>query len=185
MFYHARGLKYVEYGKVSGFVEEDDLLNSAYKWLSSYCKFFPQVWLSRSSSSITGIRYGKDKILFGFDYIKGFSIDYSEWENLLFVLLNEKCKFSDLEKLVRENFRRINIEDDKENLKGKDRIFPSDNYEYWRDNYLFVEHDQVVVPSLNLKSAKEVICSNEKQKKKLRKMGFIEDRIKVRNVKRN
>ena len=49
--------------------------------------------------------------------------------------------------------------------------------------HLFVENDQVVVPSLNLKSAKEIFCKNEKQKKALRKMGFIEDRIKIKNIK--
>lgn len=174
-------MKYVKYGKVSGFVEEDDLLIPAYKWLSNYCKFFPQIWLSRSSSSITGIRFGKDRVLFGFDYIKGFSINYSEWENVLFVLLNGKYESGDLESLVRENFRRINIEDDMENLEEKDRIFPSRSYKDWRDNYLFVENDQVVVPKLNLKSAKEIICTNEKQN---RKLGFIEDRIRILNIKK-
>jgi len=29
--------------------------------------------------------------------------------------------------------------------------------------YLFVEKDQVVVPSLNLKSAKQIFCQNEKK----------------------
>ena len=49
--------------------------------------------------------------------------------------------------------------------------------------YAFIEKDQVVVPSLNLKSAKQIICRDEKQKKKLRKMGFIEDRIVIKNIK--
>ena len=49
---------------------------------------------------------------------------------------------------------------------------------------LFKDIDQVVVHSLNLKSAKQIIWRNEKQKKTLRKMGFIEDRIKIKNIKR-
>ena len=51
------------------------------------------------------------------------------------------------------------------------------------DAHLFVEKDQVVVPTLNLKAAKRVVCRNERQKKALRKMGFIEDRIQIRNLK--
>ncbi len=43
-------------------------------------------------------------------------------------------------------------------------------------------NDQVVVPKLNLKSAKEIWVRNDRQKKKLRRMGFIEDRIKVRRI---
>jgi hypothetical protein len=30
---------------------------------------------------------------------------------------------------------------------------------------VFIEKDQVVVPSLNLKAAKKIICRDEKQKK--------------------
>jgi len=40
------------------------------------------------------------------------------------------------------------------------------------------------VPSLNLKTAKRIICRNERQKKALRKKGFIEDRIEIRNMPR-
>jgi len=40
------------------------------------------------------------------------------------------------------------------------------------------------VPSTNLKTAKRIICRNERQKKALRKKGFSEDRIEVRNMPR-
>jgi hypothetical protein len=49
---------------------------------------------------------------------------------------------------------------------------------------VFVERDQFVVPSLNLKTARRILCRNERQKKALRRMGFIEDRIEVRNMPR-
>jgi hypothetical protein len=49
--------------------------------------------------------------------------------------------------------------------------------------HLFVKYDQVVVPNLNLKAAKLVICRNEYQKKALRRMGFIEDRLVIRGLK--
>jgi len=41
-----------------------------------------------------------------------------------------------------------------------------------------------VVPSLNLKTARHILCRNERQKKALRQVGFIEDRIEVRKVPR-
>ena len=182
MFYHSRELNHVNYGKVEGFVEEDDWLIPSYKWLGSYCGFYPQVWLSRSSSHITGKKFKKDGVLFGFDYIKGFSIDYSQWEIVINALV-DRTNVRSLEKIIREYFRETNIEDDKGELKGEDRMFQVRDYEDWRDNYLFIENGQVVVPKLNLKSAKEIICNNEKQKRYLRKMGFINNRIKIMNFK--
>lgn len=50
--------------------------------------------------------------------------------------------------------------------------------------HVFVERDQVVVPSLNLKAAGRILCRNERQKKQLRRMGFIEDRIEIRAMPR-
>ena len=50
--------------------------------------------------------------------------------------------------------------------------------------HLFVKHDQVVVPNLNLKAAKLIICRDEHQKKALRRMGFIEDRLVIRGPRR-
>jgi hypothetical protein len=44
---------------------------------------------------------------------------------------------------------------------------------------LFVENDQVVLPSLNLATAKIVYCRTDCHKKELRKMGFYKDRIKM------
>jgi len=57
------------------------------------------------------------------------------------------------------------------------------DFEKFLHKYLFAEVDQVVLPSLNLKAAKKIICRNEKQKKKLLKMGFIEDRVQIKNIK--
>jgi len=47
-------------------------------------------------------------------------------------------------------------------------------------NRAVVEHDRVVVPGLDLKAAKTVVCRSERQKKALRRMGFLEDRIEIR-----
>jgi hypothetical protein len=188
MYYHSRDLKYVKYDKVGAYVTDDNWLIPSYKWLGNYCGFFPQIWLSRSSSYITGKRFDKNQILLGFEYIKGFPLDYDQWHNVLDGVscgncLEETDDFEVLEKRMIDYFKKSNEWDDKEKLEGNDRGFPVRNYEDWRDNYLFVENDQVVVPRLNLKVAKEIICRNEKQKKSLRKMGFIEDRIKIMNIK--
>ena len=115
-------------------------------------------------------------------------MDYSQWENLLFCLLDNNfnnLNLNDLDNKVKENFDKINLDEDKNNFIGNERTFHSKNYEDWKDNYLFVENDQVVISKLNLKIAKEIICRDELQKKKLRKMGFIEDRIKIMNIKKS
>jgi hypothetical protein len=65
----------------------------------------------------------------------------------------------------------------------KDWVDSGCNLDVFLKKYVFIEKDQVVVPSLNLKCAKTIICRNEKQKKALRRMGFIEDRIQIKNIK--
>ena len=68
-------------------------------------------------------------------------------------------------------------------LEILDWIKSDKNLDTYLKDYVFKEVDQIVVPTLNLKAAKKIICRNEKQKKKLRKMGFIEDRISIKNLK--
>lgn len=195
MYYHCRELKYVEYGKVYPAPIEaiDDFMLPAYKWLEKYCCYCPQIWLSRSHSHITGFRNiikkkksqlgnrqrinEQSNILFGFDIIKGFPIDYETWCYILNALINNenitiymesllKCimeEETDIKDPILEKWKSVKTEDE------------------FIKKYLFIENDQVVVPSLNLKAAKKIICRNEKDKKALRRMGFINDRIYIRN----
>ena len=110
MYYHCRELKYVEYGKVypppESILDED--FKKVYKWLGYYCKFYPQVWLSRSHSSITGFKRTNiikkrswvirkrqitkeniNSVLFGFDILPGaFPVSYTYWDLIIFALLN-------------------------------------------------------------------------------------------------
>jgi len=196
MYYHCRPLKYVEYGKIYPpplkFFEDNDKdwLFNAYVWIGYYCGYCPQIWLSRSHMNITGFKnkYSEDDILFAFDIIKGFPVDYDSWCTILNPLIN--CKKHDkiyMDKNIIECFNEM-----LSNYEEGDEI-EDDLLLYWKNNkdfdgllkkFLFVEKDQIVVPSLNLKCAKEVICRNERQKKQLRKMGFIEDRIKIKNIKK-
>ncbi len=189
MFYHARELKYVACDKVGPPPIEtlDSGFAITYEWLGQYCGYWPQVWLSRSHSEITGFRMpGKrnrapDTVLFGFDYIKGFGVDYDIWCSLLTPLANAKSLAEANDAVRRE------IEDMAADPEPADAAI-SKTWRQCRDidivlqRHLFVERDQVVVPSLNLKAAKHIICRTEKQRKARRKMGFIEDRIEIRNL---
>jgi len=200
MYYHCRDLKYVTYGKVFpppvDVVEEDDWLGPAYRWLGYYCGFFPQVWLARSTSAITGFRAsvlrnksGKkdDSVLFGFDIIKGFPVAYDVWEVIMQPLINSKStKKSDLDTAIVKYLDGIIRDERADGCEPEGEMADwvnSDGLQDFLKKHVFVKHDQVVVPSLNLKVAKKIVCRNEHQKKKLRKMGFIEDRIEIRNVK--
>ncbi len=113
--------------------------------------------------------------------MQGFPVNYRPWDYLLSFLLSGKKDqeiAADLDAIVRE------MEAEKEELgevltAWKD----SSGWEDYLKRYVFAECDQVVVPNLNLKSAKSITCRNELQKKKLRRMGFIEDRISIRKIK--
>src|SRR3989338_2247852 len=120
MYQHNRELKYVAYGKVKGNIEGGDLgFQGAYRWLGHYCGFYPQVWLARGQSSITGYKEksGIDVVLFEFDYIKGFDVDYNEWHNVMDALIDKKENFNYLEKLVRESVDEAMEWDKKEGLR--------------------------------------------------------------------
>lgn len=184
MYYHCRQLKYVTYGKVfpPPVSSLDEYFSNSYQWLGKYCCFFPQVWLSRSTSKITVVRYHPENILFGFENIQGFPVSYDHWNFMLTMLRKD---ISD--QLIAQYFTEI-IHDMKsagEELDAPLRDWEkSKNLDDYLQHYVFVERDQVVVSSLNLKSAKKIVCRNERQKKKkLRRMGFIEDRILIQNWK--
>jgi hypothetical protein len=109
-------------------------------------------------------------------------VEYDFWCLLLTSLTNAKS-LSDANAAIRQVIEWI----------GADPKLADDPIgKTWREchdvdtvlrRHLFVERDQVVVPSLNLKAAKHIICRTEKQRKALRKMGFIEDRIEIKNLK--
>ena len=205
MYYHARPMKYVVYGKVGGNPEPDDWLDPAYRWLGQHCGFFPQVWLARGASVITGIRPWKASkkrdmrqkknrrdVLFGFDTIVGFPVDYDAWHWIIGTAdwyEKEHGRIADKAsaRLYEEWFWADHVKSDKrdaaESPEDKEWLLTYNfaSMDDWLTRELFVKRDQVVVPSLNLKAAKKVICRDERQKKALRQMGFIEDRIEIRN----
>ncbi len=191
MYYHRRDLPHIAYGKVGPPPEEaiDQEFARAYRWLGQYCGFYPQVWLSRSRSSITGFTrfYGvpaRDTgVLFGFDQVQGFPVDYDLWCELLNTLMRS-ASVDHANELVREHLDwRVSDPELAEEPVSR-------TWRQTRDldcalrEHLFQHNDQVVVPRLNLKSAKRIVCRNEHQKKALRRLGFIEDRIVIRGRRR-
>ena len=190
MYYHSRELKYVQYGKVMPPPEDtlDPHFRIAYQWLGRRCGFYPQIWLSRSRSAITGFRgavpgkRSRDRsVLFAFEPIKGFPVEYDLWCELLNVFANA----ADVEEVDREMIEQFKWRATEPGWcpGPADRTWKeTKDLETVLERNLFYEHDQVVVPSLNLKAAKRIICGNERQKRLLRWMGFIEDRIEIRKI---
>ena len=190
MFYHARPLKYVTYGKVGPPPMEalgGPIWENASRWLGEHCGFCPQVWLSRSRSRITGYRRLADQpdslglILFGFETIQGFGVDYDLWESLLNVLFNSKG-FAPQNRAIERQWDDLMLHWEGDLPPHLVTWNETRDLGHTLKQHLFVENDQVVVPTLNLKAAKEIICRDESEKKHLRKLGFIEDRITIRNT---
>lgn len=188
MYYHHRPLRWVIYGKVTPPPEEvlDPDFSLAYRWLGQYCGFSPQIWLSRSTSMITGFRQAnsnkpiqEDGVLFGFESIQGFPLAYELWCEFLRHFLNFDSLMQ-ANKAVAEQLEWRSAQPEMCEEPVSLAWLRTRDVQGVLSEYLFVEHDQVVVPSLNLKAAKLIICRNERQKKALRRMGFIEDRLVIR-----
>jgi hypothetical protein len=138
------------------------------------------------------LREKKDSVLFGFDIIRGFPVDYTFWCLFLYSAMRmPTASPSDMNVDAAAGLDAVLVDLKEEHGQNYDTIkYPlwaawerfRPDFDAFLRSYAFVERDQAVVPSLNLKSAKKVICHDERQKKALRRMGFIEDRIQIRNT---
>ena len=208
MYYHTLPLKYVVYGTILPHDDPSNQFRSAYEWLGHHCGYCPQIWLSRGDIGMTGYRYRvgsvgisgsdqraeRDSVLFGFDLIHGFPIDYEFWWfHVLNTALNSPPGKDKIDRWMVDRLDWWLAESTAEHGTALDPV--EHRWELaWREErpnlerllrrHVFVERDQVVVPSLNLKTAKRILCRNERQKKQLRRMGFIEDRIEIRAMPR-
>lgn len=205
MYYHTQKLKYVNYGKIypAPLGAIDEYFLKPYQWLGKYCGYSPQIWLGRGKTAITGYkskykqkgskysgarRNFEPNVMFTFDIIKGFPVDYDLWCSILNPLIGCEDPVRHGDDAIKKSFEEWHNDCKKDNIEITPnselwKWVSSSSYEDFLNRYLFVENDQVVVPSLNLKAAKQVFCRNEKQVKVLRHMGFINDRIKILNSK--
>jgi hypothetical protein len=92
-------------------------------------------------------------------------------------LINVKTdNIAKINKKINEDFMQMEkwcIEDGEKiygELKGW--VKSDKNIDLFLRDYVFVEKDQVVVPSLDLRLADKIICRDIEQKRALRKMGF-------------
>jgi hypothetical protein len=130
----------------------------------------------------------KDDVLFGFENIRGFPVDYEMWHIVLNCGVTAGGEFQpdQVAAMMCKTLDRYADFDRDDWGSGSDLPYLEDwtvdrDLQRWLTKWLFVKHDQVVVPALNLKAAKVIFCRNERHKKKLRRMGFIEDRIRISN----
>jgi len=208
VYYHNLPLKYVVYGTVRPHDDPSNQFRSAYEWLGHHCGYCPQIWLSRGDISMTGYRYRvnpigisgsvqraeRDSVLFGFDLAHGFPIDYEFWWSyVLNTALNTPPDKDEIDRWLVAKLDRWLADSAAEHGPALDPVVhrweiawrqARPNLAEFLRRHVFVERDQVVVPSLNLKTAKRILCRNERQKKLLRRMGFIEDRIEIRAMPR-
>jgi hypothetical protein len=208
VYYHTLPLKYVVYGTILPHDDPSNQFRSAYEWLGHHCGYCPQIWLSRGDISMTGYRSWvgsvgisgsdqraeRDSVLFGFDLIHGFPVDYDFWGfHVLNTALNSPPGKDEIDRWLVDKLDWWLAESTAEHGPALDPV--EHRWELaWRQErpnlaeflrrHVFVERDQVVVPSLNLKTAKRILCRNERQKKQLRRMGFIEDRMEIRAMPR-
>jgi len=211
MYYHCLPLKYVTHGTILPHDDPGIDNRPAYEWLGTHCGYCPQIWLSRANIDMTGYRNDarnapisgsarraeKDSILFGFSQISGFPAEPEFWWwgvlNTALAVTDPPMTPRDVDAGLVEYLDMSLAYDLAENAGVLDQRAHrwSIAWQHERPNLavflkkqVFIERDQFVVPSLNLKTAHRVFCRNERQKKVLRRMGFIEDRIEIRNMPR-
>jgi len=129
-----------------------------------------------------------DSALFGFDILPGaLGLAYDPWCEVISALSGGSWEVS-LAELDQEIVRSLDgvlrfIREEGFEMNAEYREWEKHrDLTRWLDRFLFVGDDQYVLPQVNLKSAKEIWVRNERQKKRLRRLGFIEDRIKIRRV---
>ena len=173
MYFFASDIELIPYGWIRGFCRKGDYYETGFKWLSQYCKFFPPLFVSLDQNKLTGYSHQGDKILFGFKEINGFPIKYDEWMMIVGILIN----------LDTNNFRYIDeklVEGLKElQASGYINLSGCANLDEFLKKRVFVEKDQFVVNSLDLRKSSVIISLSEIQKSSLIRKGFPANSIKV------
>lgn len=176
MYFFACELDDVIYGFVRASCKQGDLLETAYKWLAQYCNFFPPLWLSSDQGKLTGYSVNCGKILFAFKNINGFPVSYRAWQMLLGTLVN----------LDTNDYRYIDqrLVEDLDDMKESGDINCSRHGtldDFLKKN-VFVNKDQFVVRSLDLRKSALIICNDEAQRLAISRKGFPSRNIKVTSL---
>lgn len=173
MYFSAFDIDDVPHGWIRGKCQRGDMYETAYKWLSQYCDFFPPVWVSDDQNKLTGYSFNSKKALFGFNRLSGFPVKYDPWTTILGILIN----------LDTNNFRLIDerlVEDlnsfDEDEVPGWSSSRTLDDY---LRSFVFVNFDQFAVRSLDLRRSDVILCNDEAQRSILGKKGFPSSKIKV------
>jgi hypothetical protein len=143
-----------------------DWYETAYKWLSQYCNFFPPLFLSSNQAKLIGYSHDSEKVLFGFKNANGFPVCYDEWLKISGVLLNvDTNDFYLMRKLLISGLK------DLENI-GDYTLSKMGCLENYLRKKAFVRIDQIVVNGLDLRKACVIVCHSDIQKSYLIKKGF-------------
>lgn len=160
-------------GWVHGRCHRGDIYETAYKWLSQYCGFFPPLWISSDQDKLTGYAPRCGKVLFGFNKVRGFPVKYDMWMVLLGTLIN----------LDTDNFRFIDerLVEGLNTLEEQGELTWSDckTLDRFLKQRVFVDRDQFVVKSLDLRKSQLILCNDEAQRAIVSKKGFPSSRVKV------
>ena len=176
MYFFACDFDDVVFGWIRGNCQKGEMYETAYKWLAQYCEFFPPLWVSLDEEKLTGYSAKSSKVLFGFKFVNGFPVKYDAWMIFLGILIN----------LDTNNFRYIDerlVEElDIMERDGETRWSHCHNLDNYLKSYVFVNDDQFVVPSLDLRQSQTIVCSDEAQRGNLIRKGFQGSKIKVASV---
>lgn len=173
MYFYACDLEETSFGWIRGHCKKGSYYETAYKWLAQYCNFFPPVFLSSDQSKLSGYNNENEKILFGFKSFNGFPIKYDEWIRISGILIN----------LDTNNYRFIDEKLSEGLLElaatGEIEFGPHTNLDQYLRSKVFVNYDQIVVESLDLRRSSVIVCFNEIQKTVLTRKGFSANQIKI------
>lgn len=173
MHFYAGNLEEISYGWVRGNCKKGSYYETAYKWLAQYSKFFPPIFLSSDQNKLSGYTQTCDKILFGFKNLNGFHVKYDEWVRVVGILINlDTNNFRLIDERLMEGLMELS-------KTGEITLDAHATLDSYLKSKVFVEHDQFVVGSLDLRKSSVIVCFNEIQKSALVRKGFPASQIKT------
>jgi hypothetical protein len=175
-YFFAQDAEESPYGVARAACKRGDYYETAYKWLSQYCDFFPPLFISTDQSRLSGYNQSTGKVLFGFSNVRGYPVKYDEWMRIVEVLINiDTTDFSIMDRAIIDGLK------DMEKVGDIDlSTYPS--FEAYLKKAVFVESEQYVVNSLDLRKASVIVCQSEIHKSSLIRKGFPASLIRIASM---